>query len=255
MEGNLNNYLFQIVNGIREDLINEFEKNRLNLLHNGLKGTASEKSIMENFFSERYPFLEVGAGEIISSTGFRSGQTDIILYDRKTPSFFRRGKEIQVVPIEGVIATVEVKTRLNGNDLKSSIKKSADLKRQGKTAFWNRDKSTLYKYYGETYDYFPIHTMLIAYESIEIATITKILLEEYAQLEPKLRMNYIFTLKGGLIFYDNIDNKIMLIEDPLEAMFMFYVHTYSHFSFANVPNTRIHDYGGSFNIANKIINF
>jgi len=95
--------------------------------HKGLKGQLREIFIRDLL----RPFLPsdvgVGTGEVISHTDQTSTQQDVIIYDRAIlpPVVFEQA--CGVFPIESVLYTIEVKTRLGESDLQSALESAADL--------------------------------------------------------------------------------------------------------------------------------
>lgn len=245
------NILFSLAQEIKDDLMHELTKPRQHLKHKGLTGSAVERELVETFFKKRYPFLSVAGGEIIGANGFHSHQVDIILYDQKhTPQFYKGGNDIQVIPIEGVLGIVEVKSFLSGNDLREHIKKSESFKKQPKLARWSRLQDRFYKFYGATElsTDFPIQTIIFAMDSISHEAISKILVEEYMNVEPKNRINFIYILNKGLYYIDPMTNELFFVPDPVNGLFIFYTQSYSMLSFAEVTPIRLHSYGGDFSI-------
>lgn len=85
--------------------------------HNGLKGALREivvRDLLEPLLPSEYV---VGSGQIISAWGQTSGQTDIVICDRRVipPVLFDRTQGF--FPVEAVIATVEVKSKLDSQEL------------------------------------------------------------------------------------------------------------------------------------------
>ncbi len=83
-----------------------------NIGHNVIKGVLRE-CIISDILSEILPSqFRVGSGIIVNADGDHSSQTDIIIYDSQILSPFVRKYTPALYPIESVIATIEVKTRL-----------------------------------------------------------------------------------------------------------------------------------------------
>lgn len=248
-------YLMDVAVDIRQEIENNFMRNSKNLKHRGLIGTSHEVSIMREFFRNRMPFYGICGGEIVASNGFRSKQTDIILYDKDvTPLFFSVNSDIQVIPIEGVLATVEVKTFLNRKELHKAIMASCEIKENPKTAFWGKTVEKRYNWYGIETNYFPVITCIIANDSVGLNTIANILIDEYKNIGKLKGLNFIYIVKKGLIYIDLEDSKVSLIENLNDAAFMFYTQLHNFLSLAYTPRIRIHDYAGDFLINRKFLN-
>lgn len=88
----------------------------------GLLGQGSMIGSAREFFVSRIlrtilpPILHVGTGIVFSADGSRSNQLDVIIYDPRFPVFeIQRGQGLY--PVEGTIATIEVKSLLTEKKL------------------------------------------------------------------------------------------------------------------------------------------
>jgi hypothetical protein len=89
--------------------------------NSGEKGTFREDGVAK-FLREQLPGrYGVVKGELIDSSGRRSGQVDIIVFDQTRAAPFVRGsKHAQwILPVEAALATIEVKSRLTRDELVS----------------------------------------------------------------------------------------------------------------------------------------
>ncbi|MBI4559216.1 MAG: hypothetical protein HY706_16650 [Candidatus Hydrogenedentes bacterium] len=98
------------------------------LAHPGLRGRAREifaRDLLTPFLS---PNIGVCTGIVVDSRGGSSRQIDIIIYDKTLiPSLMFTGEE-GIVPIESVLATVEVKSTLTRDEVKKSIQNAHSVK-------------------------------------------------------------------------------------------------------------------------------
>lgn len=105
-----------------KNLKNEFDNISSRIEHNTLKGTVREdrlKDCLKELLPKKY---NITSGCIVDANEKQSKQQDFIIYDNfNSPSFIASAKE-QVVPIESVYATVEVKSTLTIDELKKSLK-------------------------------------------------------------------------------------------------------------------------------------
>lgn len=88
------------------------EQVRLLIDHPGEKGRAAEniaRSLIRAVLPKKFA---IGSGFIVTSTGKRSPQLDIVLFDEQMNAPISLSGEIGVFPIECVYGTVEVKHRL-----------------------------------------------------------------------------------------------------------------------------------------------
>lgn len=99
----------------------ESEADQLGLLqHGGLVGSSRE-FIIRRVLRRLLPRSTVIAtGRIIDSEGKSSRQVDVIVFDSRFPSF-EVDTGIGMYPIEGVIATIEVKSNITKTTLKESL--------------------------------------------------------------------------------------------------------------------------------------
>lgn len=111
---------------------------RASLNHTGMIGSSAEE-IVAQFLNQRLPAsVRAVAGKAVDSTGSRSDQLDVIIYDTsRTPLLFTSANHSQnLVPVEGVHAVVEVKTKLTPEEVRRSAKNCASIKRLDRTAFY-----------------------------------------------------------------------------------------------------------------------
>jgi len=79
-------------------------------LTNGQLKELFVSNILRSFLPNQYG---VGSGIIINKDGEQSNQTDILIYDNRFLPPFINEQNIGVYPVESVIATIEVKSKLN----------------------------------------------------------------------------------------------------------------------------------------------
>jgi len=96
-------------------------------LTNGQLKELFVSNILRSFLPNQY---SVGSGIIINKDDEQSKQTDIVIYDNRFLPPFISEQNIGVYPVESVLATIEVKSKLNkeGKDgLKAIDEKAAEL--------------------------------------------------------------------------------------------------------------------------------
>ena len=105
-----------------KSLKSEYDSLTSRIEHTGIKGTIREdklKEYLKKLLPQKY---NITSGCIVDANEKQSKQQDFIIYDNfNSPSFIASEKE-QVVPIESVYATVEVKSTLTIDELKKSLK-------------------------------------------------------------------------------------------------------------------------------------
>jgi hypothetical protein len=94
------------------------------LEHSGVKGAIREVLIADLFRPLLPADIGVGTGIVISSTGQQSAQQDIIVFDKSIlpPILFEQGPAI--VPVEAALICIEVKSKLNADQLQKAHKNS-----------------------------------------------------------------------------------------------------------------------------------
>ncbi len=98
------------------------------LRHAGFKGRAREafvKHLLTPFLSHN---LGICTGIVIDSHGGSSNQIDIIIYDKTLIPSLLYTLEDAVVPIESVLATIEVKSKLTRGELKAAVENARSIK-------------------------------------------------------------------------------------------------------------------------------
>jgi hypothetical protein len=108
-------------------------------LEDNVKGELVEsfnREILGSFLTSQFG---IGKGVITNHLGERSGETDIIIYDKRLLPPFIKQERLAVYPVESVIATIEVKCSLNMEKLE---KTEASAKLIQETVF-NRKQSLL----------------------------------------------------------------------------------------------------------------
>jgi hypothetical protein len=95
--------------------------------HKEVKGNIREVLLRDLFRPLLPSDVAVGTGQIATSRGDLSPQQDVVIYDRRIlpPVLFE--SVIGVFPIESVLATVEVKTKLTAPELASTYEAAAAI--------------------------------------------------------------------------------------------------------------------------------
>lgn len=156
--------LSQVMAMTRHRLELEFGELKAAFSHNTIKGSGGE-SLVAEFLQKRLPGgVGVTTGQVIDCTGAISRQVDVILYDnRRTPMLFTspNGHD-QLVPAEGVIAVIEVKTHLQKRMLPSVIQNCASVKNLARKAYIQQPINIVTERYGQRWTDAPIYYSLFA---------------------------------------------------------------------------------------------
>lgn len=135
--------------------------------HNTTKGTGGE-ALVAAFLQARLP-EQVGcaAGQVIDSSGAISKQVDVVLFDRaRTPMLFRspNGAD-RLIPVEGVLCVIEVKTHLTKAMLPGILENCRSVKRLSRTAYFDQPMTPTYRLYDQDWTDFPLHYSVFAAKS------------------------------------------------------------------------------------------
>ena len=87
------------------------------LKHELTKGELKElfvSRVLKSFLPSQF---DIGSGIVVNGVAEQSCQTDIIIYDNRILPPFIREQNMGVYPVHSVIATVEIKTKLNKKEL------------------------------------------------------------------------------------------------------------------------------------------
>jgi hypothetical protein len=87
------------------------------ITHTGIKGTKREDAF-RNFLAERLPKrYGVASGEIVDQLNTTGPQLDVLVYDQTRDFSFSDGT-IHVLPAEALLVSIEVKTKLDANEVR-----------------------------------------------------------------------------------------------------------------------------------------
>ena len=97
--------------------------------HAGERGAEAE-DILKQFLRERLPKrFGVEAGLVVGRDGTVSRQSDVIIYDSLNSPVYRSGPKMHILPRDNVAAVVEVKSKLNKEELADAANKIASVKK------------------------------------------------------------------------------------------------------------------------------
>lgn len=119
--------------------------------HSTILGDAREsfiRDILEKFLPSS---IVIGSGQVIDQCGGKSKQIDIIIYRREFPVLKTFGSA-DVYLIEGVIATIEVKSFLDKDNLKTSLDNAKSVKELKPKFVMPSLNYTLYSYFQKSYE-------------------------------------------------------------------------------------------------------
>lgn len=98
-------------------------------MHNGESGRENEASLAEIIRRLLPPTVGVGSGVVIDSSGARSQQTDIIVYDQATqPNVLAQTSQV-LFPVETVKLAIEIKTTVTTGELDDAVAKKNSIQK------------------------------------------------------------------------------------------------------------------------------
>ncbi len=96
--------------------------------HHGIRGDERAAGL-EKFFSERLPSsFGLATGEAIDFSDARTGQLDLVIYEKATAAPIEYGARNLVIPCEAVYAVIEVKSVLTKAEIRTSLKAASKVR-------------------------------------------------------------------------------------------------------------------------------
>jgi len=238
----------------------DFNEISAEISHRGAKGSVRETEVIKEYLEKYLPGnIGVANGECISTDGQVSNECDIILFEKNTTPYLVHKEGYQIFPIECVYGVIEVKSKLDKQQLTDSLKKIVKIKSMPKLAYEKQkgpvvNSTTLY---GKEWDYFPMIGMIFSFDSINLQTIKNYYIEELSRESIEKHIESIWVLNQGMIVHQNTDGTIVLSPDlntkpvVLKAdnpLMLLTVHLQALMSSGWLPRFRITEYlkGASF---------
>ncbi len=160
---------------VSRDMTSSLQKVRAALTHNLSKGEAVEETVRAFLRSHLPSSIGITKGQVIDAKGQITKQLDVILFDAaRTPIIFRSEEEgHQVVPVEGVIAVVEVKTKFGTSDVEEVVDNMLSVKRLSKSAYFSPSGGVLdtVNLYGQEFNAFPTLYFVFSFEGNDVAAL------------------------------------------------------------------------------------
>lgn len=211
--------LHELMESVASKMQADFDGITSQFQHKSTKGTAREK-IVHHFLAEYLPeSIELGTGEIVDTFGNRSSQTDLIIFDRlRCPKIFQT-EDLRIYPVEGVLAAIEVKTKLDKSTLEESVLNIQNAKKLQKAAFYPTGNIVdSWVLYGIKYDYFPMMGYIFAFKSIQLESLGQRLDEINLENEipPEHQVDAICLLDKGIIAHSNNEGQIISWAEPTD---------------------------------------
>jgi hypothetical protein len=111
----------ELIKSAAERLRSEFGNIRKTVPHYGESGEEVEKIVL-TFLNDYLPKrFRAGSGFILDSKNQLSRQCDVIVYDQLSSPIYRASENALIVPNHHVAAVIEVKSRLNKQQLQDAV--------------------------------------------------------------------------------------------------------------------------------------
>ncbi|MFD5635041.1 DUF6602 domain-containing protein [Streptomyces sp. NPDC127077] len=202
--------LGRILSSVAKRMHADFDQSR-NFSHNGEAGTSRETLVRQ--FLDSYLPLHVEAvhnAEIVTAAGETSPQCDIVLTARGTPPFTMLNG-YRILPNECVYGVVEVKTKLDKEQLIDACNKISKLRRMSKDSYRPTPglipRKTLA--HGKVYDFFPTSGIIVAFDSLKLETIGKHLMEWCQTRPPAEWPDSVWVLGKGQLQWQNPGSRLL----------------------------------------------
>ena len=194
--------LARIMSEVSAEMKHSFAKAMAAFSHSLTKGEAVEETV-RRFLRDRLPSsIKVAKGQIIDSHGRRSKQLDVIVYDAAhTPIFYTSDEgDNRLVPSEGVLAVIEVKSYINPSDAPGIIANMTSVKSLDKSAYFPAvgvvNVTTMY---GRHYEHFPTLYFLFAYDAGDLAAVSSTFSALLQSLDLDKRLDCACILNKGVL--------------------------------------------------------
>ncbi|MDW6058193.1 DUF6602 domain-containing protein [Streptomyces sp. FXJ1.4098] len=185
--------------------------------HRPSKGAERERLLAE-LLQPRVPgHIEVfHNAEVISVDGERSAQCDLVLADRSTPPLFGTSSN-RLIPAECVYTVIEVKSKIDGKELKSACDNIKQAKSIPKTAFVRAAENRIHHANGKAYPYIPTLGMIFAFDGISLDAQGDWFGEWVAERPVKEVPDSIWTLGKGFITWRNKNGHAIAVPENADA--------------------------------------
>jgi hypothetical protein len=232
------------------------EASRAAFGHNLTKGEAVEAAVRD-FFRKYYPqSIGVAHGQVVDAKGAMSKQLDVILYDAaRTPILYTdRENEQRLIPVEGVIAAVEVKTKLVLADLPAIAESARVLKSLDRSAYYFSERSivqTAQRAYGQEWPVMPPMFFIVAFDGPAPGRVAARLKIAHDGLPHHQRVDLACVLNQGVVVNQSSGGMIEAVPSPetsiggyetKRALFLFHVLASRYILQSNIPPIALQKY-------------
>ena len=209
--------LEQTFKGIKEKMLIDFTEISSQVKHRPSKGSIREREVIKEYLEKYLPGnIGISNGECISTDGTVSSECDIILYEKNTTPYLVHKDGYQVFPIECVYGVIEVKSKLNKNELKDSIAKIKKIKSMSKVAYEEQKGPVIQStnLYGKKWSFFPTIGIIFAFDSIKLETLKKHFVPMQENIALEKQIDSLWVLNKGMIIHRNNNGTIEFAPNP-----------------------------------------
>ena len=165
--------------------------------HNPTKGSGGEGVVIDHLRRHLPTSVGLTSGQIMDHAGNLSPQVDIIVYDAtRCPMIFTSPSGDNTVPVEGVLACIEVKFHLNTAELKKCVESAQKIKRMERKAYLPTAIQPGYHFYDRAWTDLPIYYTILAFETDNLYA--GMLNELNAETPPQERIDTLGYLDRGV---------------------------------------------------------
>lgn len=188
-----------------EELRLSFRKVRTAIDHNLSSGQSLEEAVRVFLRNHLHAGLNVTQGQVTDTNGNTTRQLDVIVYDAQATPMLFTSEEAghQLVPIEGVVGVVEVKTEITASTVPGVIANVQSVKSLEKRAYHQplAPDPIVHEYsmYGRQFDHFPVIYSLVAFESSTLKNLVDAMRQHNDKLPPFQRIDHTCILDKGVI--------------------------------------------------------
>lgn len=190
--------LKDLIQSAADQLRQEFAEVQQNNPHAAESGAEAEL-ILKQFFKDRLPRrFDIESGFIVGSDGAVSKQTDLIIYDAINSPVYRKGPKTHILPRDNVAAIIEVKSKLNKEQLRDAAEKISSVKAIQTSPISNLDQPVTFS------DLIISNTLgcVFAFDSYtSLETLTENLKEINEQYDSDYWIDMVVVLDKGIISY------------------------------------------------------
>jgi len=132
--------LDEIISSAGQKLREEFQEIQKCNPHAAERGSEAEDTL-KRFLREKLPRrFDVASGVVVGADRSVSRQCDVIIYDAMNSPVYRAGSRLRILPRDNVPAVIEVKSKLNKDELRDAATKIATVKKIKATPICGADQ-------------------------------------------------------------------------------------------------------------------